>query len=309
MAHKPEEMKAWGKAHRAWMQSIWMEQPAQRVVLQEDLAKLDHQNERVARLDAAMHAQVETLPEAIKQVVGALQCLYGVAELSAVTVVAETGDLGRFHKAPQLFSYAGMVPSEHSSGGPGKERRGGITKAGNAHLRKIVVESAWHDRRPPKVSSELRRRRAGQDAVVIELANKAHRRLHDTYRGLVARGKPTPRAAVAVGRELLGFMWAIAQRTQAQAHASSQASRTQAARKHIRHRNRNEEEGGGRTRARLGNGTTDHAREFYAVGTPRTADSRLKYRRQSAKPRPGASATNTRDRRLKGKTQINLAEP
>lgn len=217
----PEGVRAWGTAHRAWMESIWMEQPAQRVVLQEDLAELDHQNERVARLDAALHTQSETLPEEMRQVLGALQCMYGVAELSALTVVAETGDLGRFRKAPQLFSYAGLVPSEHSSGGPGNQRRAGITKAGNAHLRKIVVEAAWHYRHPPKVSSVLRKRRAGQDAVVIELANKAHRRLHDTYRRLVARGKPTPRANVAVGRELLGFLWAIAQRVQTQRQASS----------------------------------------------------------------------------------------
>ena len=220
--HAPDGVKAWGAAHRKWLQSIWREQPAQRVVLQENLAELDHQNERIARLDAALHAQIETLPEEMKQRIGALQCMYGVAELSALTVVAEAGDLSRFRKAPQLFSYAGMVPSEHSSSGPGNERRGAITKAGNGHLRRIVTESAWHYRRPPNVSAELRRRRAGQDAVVIELANKAHRRLHDTYRRLVARGKPTPRAAVAVGRELLGFMWAIAQRVQTQMQAPAQ---------------------------------------------------------------------------------------
>ena len=86
--------------------------------------------------------------------IGALQSLYGVAELSALTVVAETGDLSRFRKAPQLFSYAGMVPSEHSSAGPGNERRGAITKAGNAHRRWIVTEAAWHYLRPPKVSAE-----------------------------------------------------------------------------------------------------------------------------------------------------------
>lgn len=82
--HAPEGIKVWGAPHRAWLASIWMEQPAQRVVLAEDLAELDHQNERVARLDEAVHAQIETLPEAMKQLVGALQCLFGVAELSAV---------------------------------------------------------------------------------------------------------------------------------------------------------------------------------------------------------------------------------
>jgi len=223
--HAPEGVKAWGAAHRAWMDSLWMEEPAQRLVLQESLAELRHQDERLIRLDAAVLSQAEALPESMKQGVGALMCLHGVAELTAVTVVAETGDLGRFDKPPQLFSYAGMVPSEHSSGGPDKTRRGGITKTGNSHLRRVVVESAWHYRRPPKISAVLRKRRAGKDAGVIQIADKAHRRLHDVYRRLVAAGKPSPRAVVAVGRELLGFIWALARRAQSQLEASPQRPR------------------------------------------------------------------------------------
>jgi transposase len=216
----PEGMKAWSRGHREWMQTLWMEEAAQRQVLRDGLAELAHQDERVARLDAAVLEQARTMPPAMRSVVEALVCLYGVQELTAVTVVAETGDLGRFAKAPQLFSYAGVVPSEHSSGGPDKTRRGGITKTGNRHLRRVLVESAWHYRRPPRVSAALSKRRAGKDPVVIEQANQAHRRLHQTYRRLIGAGKPAPRAVVAVGRELLGFMWAIARQVQGQAAAA-----------------------------------------------------------------------------------------
>ena len=210
--HPPAGTKAWSRAHREWLDTIWMEEPAQRLVLRESIAEVEHQAERMARLDTAVAEQAGTLPETMRNVIAALVCLFGVQELTALTVVAETGELGRFHKAPQLFSYAGLVPSEHSSGGPDKTRRGGITKTGNAHLRKVLVEAAWHYRHPPRSSAALRKRRAGKDPVLVELAKQAHRRLHDTYHRLIAAGKPRPKAAVAVGRELLGFMWAIAQK-------------------------------------------------------------------------------------------------
>jgi transposase len=206
-----------------------MEQPAQRLVLRDSIAEVDHQNERLARLDAAVSEQAAELPESMQRVIAALVCLHGVAELTAVTVVAETGDLGRFAKAPQLFSYAGVVPREHSSGGPDKSRRGGITKTGNAHLRRVLVEAAWHYRHAPKVTARLQKRRAGQDPVVVERAKKAHQRLHDTYRRLVAVGKPAPRAAVAVSRELLGFMWAISRQVQGQGGAATKKAAKQAA--------------------------------------------------------------------------------
>lgn len=227
--HRPEGVKAWSVAHQKWLQTLWMEQPAQQLVLRESLAEVAHQDQRVARMDAAVTEQAAILPEPIKQVIAALVCLYGVQELTAVTGVAETGDLGRFDKAPQLFSDAGMVPREHSSWGPEHRRQGSITKTGNAHLRRAVIESAWHYRRPPRVSAALRKRRAGKDPVVIELCNKAHQRLHQTYRRLIAAGKPAPRAVVAVGRELLGFMWAIAPKTQAQGAAARSRAKGQAA--------------------------------------------------------------------------------
>lgn len=101
-------------------------------------------------------------------------------------------------------------------------QRGGITKTGNAHLRRVLVESAWHSRHPSKVSAQLRKRRAGKDPVVVVIASKAHRRLHQTYRLLTEAGKPVPRAVVAVGRELLGFMWAIERQAQGPGAAATE---------------------------------------------------------------------------------------
>jgi transposase len=223
--YPPPKMKAWGKPHRQWLDTIYLEQPAGQTVLREHLAELDHQTERVERLEAALLAQLGQLPAPMQKSIAVLKCLHGVAELTAATVVVETGELGRFKKAPQLFSYAGLVPSEHSSGGKKGERRGGITKTGNAHLRRVLIEAAWHYRHPPRlgVSKKLRARRQGQDPVAVQIAKAAHKRLYQKYWRLVQAGKPTPRAAVAVARELLGFMWAMQKTVQGAATADPRA--------------------------------------------------------------------------------------
>jgi transposase len=220
----PPKCKAWTKPHREWLDTIYLEQPAQHLVLREHIVEVDHHCERVKRLEAALSAQIPKLPLPMQKAVLVLQCLHGVAELTAMTVVVETGELGRFKKAPQLFSYAGLVPREHSSGGPKGERRGGITKTGNTHLRRVLVEAAWHYRHPPRcaVSGPLKKRRAGQDPVAVQIAQAAHKRLHKRYWQLVQAGKPAPRAAVAVARELLGFMWAM-HKTVAAAKATTAA--------------------------------------------------------------------------------------
>jgi transposase len=210
----PTQIKTWGPAHRQWLDTIYREHPAQQCVLREHIAEVDHQTARVKRLEQALTAQLPKLPEPMQQVLGALVCLHGVAELTAVTVVVETGDLSRFQKAPQLFSYAGLVPSEHSSGGERGRRQGRITKTGNAHLRRVLGEAAWQYRHPPRRSAVLRKRRAGKDPVAVQIAEAAHKRLHHKYWQLVQAKKPPPQAAIAVGRELLGFMWALAKTVQ-----------------------------------------------------------------------------------------------
>jgi transposase len=143
-----------------------------------------------------------------------LASLRGVGVVTAVTLVAELGDPGRFDSPRQLMAFAGLVPSEHSSGG--REHRGRITKTGNAHVRWVAVEAAWHCRRPPHLSRELARRQRGQSAAVTAIAWTAQARLHQRYVRLVTKGKPKPTAAVAVARELLGFVWAIARQVAAE---------------------------------------------------------------------------------------------
>jgi transposase len=133
--------------------------------------------------------------------------LRGIARVSAVTIVAEVGDLSRFQRAPQLMGYSGMGARENSSGV--RTRRGGITKTGNAHVRRIAIEAAWAYRHRPAVGDALRKRQATVSEAVKAIAWKAQLRLHARYRKLLGRGKCQQQVVTAVGRELLGFIWAI----------------------------------------------------------------------------------------------------
>jgi transposase len=143
----------------------------------------------------------------MRQVIAALQALRGIALVSAATIVSEVGELSRFAKPRQLMGYSGTVASEDSSGG--RIRRGGITKTGNAHLRRIVIEAAWAYRHRPAVGAALRKRQVPASAEVKAIAWKAQHRLHARYRLLTARGKCKQHVVTAIGRELLGFIWAI----------------------------------------------------------------------------------------------------
>ena len=135
--------------------------------------------------------------------------LRGVSLLTATTVVAEIGDLRRFASAPQLMAYLGVVPSEHSSGG--NKSRGGITKTGNGHVRRVLVEAAWTYRHPARKTTVLQRRAKRAPEVVQEIAWKAQKRMCGRYRLLEARGKLKVQVTTAIARELTGFIWAIGQ--------------------------------------------------------------------------------------------------
>jgi transposase len=133
--------------------------------------------------------------------------LRGIAHISAVTIAAELGQVSRFAGARELMGYCGAVPSENSSGK--RTRRGSITKMGNAHLRRIVVEAAWSYHRPPAIWAGLRKRQQNVSEEAKEIAWKAQHRLHKRYARLAATGKDKRKIVTAVGRELLGFIWAI----------------------------------------------------------------------------------------------------
>jgi transposase len=203
----PEGTRAWSGAYLRWIKQQRFEHAAQQMTLLDYLHEVEHGAERIVRLERSIEVAVQSMSAAQQAVIAGLQCLRGVAKLSAVTLVSELGQLSRFAAARQLMGYAGMVSREHSSGA--SVRRGSISKAGNAHLRRIVTEAAWTYRHQPAVGSALKARQAGASETVKEIAWRAQHRLHQRYRTLMGRGKTKQKVITAVGRELLGFIWAI----------------------------------------------------------------------------------------------------
>ena len=203
----PTGMRAWTQAHRTWVKTVHFEQAAQEATLLDYLHEVEHMADRIARLERAIDDAVKTAPERMRAVIEALQALRGIALVSAVTIVAEVGELSRFTTPRQLMGYSGAVASEDSTGT--RVRRGAITKTGNAHLRRVVIEAAWAYRYRPAVGATLRKRQAAASEEVKAIAWKAQHRLYARYRHLTARGKCKQETVTAIGRELLGFIWAI----------------------------------------------------------------------------------------------------
>ena len=204
----PTGMRSWTQRHLAWIKTaVHFEQPAQEATLLDYVHEVEHVAGRIERLERAIDEAVQTAPTRMRAVIDALQALRGIALVSAVTIVAEVGELSRFARAPQVMGYSGLGAREDSSGG--RTRRGGITKTGNAHLRRIVIEAAWAYLHRPSVGGALRKRQAALSDDVKAIAWKAQHRLHGRYRKLLGRGKCQQQVVTAVGRELLGFIWAI----------------------------------------------------------------------------------------------------
>jgi len=199
--------KAWTGKYLEWLKAQRFEQVAQQVTLEDYRHEVEHAAARIARLERSIDAAIEALPVKMRAVVEALQSLRGVAQISAVSIMAELGTVSRFERARQLMGYSGAVPWEDSSGE--RVHRGSISKAGNAHLRRIVVEAAWSYRHRPAIGRSLALRQRHCSPSVRELAWKAQHRLHQRYARLTARGKSKQHAVTAVARELLGFIWAI----------------------------------------------------------------------------------------------------
>jgi transposase len=203
----PSGVKPWTNRYREWLHHVKIGMSAQDAVLEEYRLAISQAEDRIARLETGMRAAAAESPHA--SLIAALQAMRGIQAITAITVVAELGDLTRFRSARQLMSYAGLVPGEHSSGG--RQQRGAITKAGNAHLRRVGVESVWHYRHAPHVGKALKRRQQGLPETIIQIAYRAQVRLHRRYGRLLKAGKPIQKVAVALAREWLGFLWAIAQ--------------------------------------------------------------------------------------------------
>jgi transposase len=200
-------MTAWTQRHLTWIRQVQFEQPAQEATRLDYLQEVEHAVGRIERLERAIDEAVKQAPVGMRAVIEGLQALRGIARVAAVTIVAELGELSRFTRARQLMGYSGMGASEDSSGL--RIRRGGMTKTGNAHLRRIVIEAAWAYRHRPAVGGTLRKRQATLSEEVKAIGWKAQLRLHARYRTLLGRGKCPQQVVAAVGRELLGFIWAI----------------------------------------------------------------------------------------------------
>src|SRR5665213_3113594 len=215
-------MHAWTQTHLTWVKTVHFAHAAQEATLLDYLHEVEHAADRIERLERAIDDAVQTAPERMRAVIEALQALRGIAQVSAVTIAAEVGELSRFTTPRQLMGYSGAVASEDSSGE--RIRRGGITKTGNAHLRRVVLEAAWAYRYRPAIGPALRRRQASVSPEVNAIAWKAQHRLHARYRHLTARGKCKQETVTAVGRELLGFIWAIGVTVEARGRGEQSAA-------------------------------------------------------------------------------------
>jgi transposase len=199
----------WTRAHRQWVDGLAWTHAAERAVVDDYLLAIDHTEARLLELDARLAETAEREP--YREPVGWLRCFRGIDTLTAMLILAELHDFRRFTSAPALMAYLGLVPGEDSSGE--KHRRGRITRTGNALVLRVLVETAWHYQHRPSVGVALARRRKGQPGRVIAIADKAQQRLCRRFRKLAAEHKPAPKIAVAIARELAGFLWAALQPT------------------------------------------------------------------------------------------------
>lgn len=196
--------KNWSLGHWAWIRQQRFALPALARTFETCLEMLEHHQAQLAQLAREIEALAETPP--YREPVGWLRCFRGIDTLSAMILLAEIVDFQRFHRPRELMAYLGLVPSEYSSGD--RQRRGGLTKAGNTHARRALVEAAWHSRHRPSLGRALAQRSQGQPREIVRQAWRAQQRLHRRYRHLIGHGKRAPVAVAAVARELVGFLWA-----------------------------------------------------------------------------------------------------
>jgi transposase len=197
----------WTRGHRQWLDRVTWTHAAEQAVVDDYLLAIDHTAARLLELDARLAEIAQTEP--YREKVAWLRCFRGIDTLTAILLLAELHDFQRFRTPGPLMAYVGLVPGENSTGE--KQRRGRITRTGNALVRRLLVEAAWHYQHRPGVGVALTRRRKGQPSRVIAIADKAQHRLCRRFRRLAEHHKPAPKIAVAIARELVGFLWAALQ--------------------------------------------------------------------------------------------------
>jgi len=198
-----KEKSPWTIAHRKWMKEIKFSHDLQKEVFEQYYSQLQEQENRLERIETKLITVAETEP--YREGVARLRCFKGIDYVTALAFVCEIGDYRRFRSAAAFMSYLGLVPSEFSSGT--KRKQGGITKTGNTHLRKLLIESSWHYRYRGAASARLNARREGMDETIIVYADKALHRLQSKFSRLVFKGKSSKTAVAATAREFAGFIW------------------------------------------------------------------------------------------------------
>jgi transposase len=216
--HYSAGKKAWTQLYHKWLKTLRFEHSVDQVVFDQYLLAIEQLVERIEHIDRELKVVSESEP--YREAVGWLRCFRGIDTVAAMTLLSEIHDFRRFESPLHLMSYLGLTPSEHSSGQ--SKRQGAITKTGNTYARRLLVEISWHYRHRAGVGKALAERRAGQPPWAIVTADKAQLRLCRRYQRLVARGKPPQKAAIAVARELVGFIWAV-MREGAQRHQPTRA--------------------------------------------------------------------------------------
>lgn len=201
----PAGVRKWTHKYRAWLDTLKFERSTSIIVFQEYYHQLKEIEQRIKRLEEEINNQASQGHHA--PMIQALQTLRGVAVITATSLAAEIGSFERFSTPKQFMSYVGLIPSEYSSGE--SRRQGRITKTGNKHVRRLLIEAAWSYRYQPAVKGELKRRQEGQSAAVQAISWKAQNRLHKKYFRLLSRGKESGKVITAVARELAGFIWAV----------------------------------------------------------------------------------------------------
>jgi len=201
--HRYETNRYWTGRHRQWMKGINFSQPMHKETFETYNARILELEERLVLMDARIVEIAQS--ERYQKTVNILRCFKGIDYLIALSFVCEVGDFRRFRNAGAFMAYLGLIPREHSSGE--KRRQGGITKSGNGHLRRLLVEAAWHYRYQSTPGRSLTIRRIGQKTEVIAYADKALRRLQKKFAKMLFKGKSKNNAVIAVSRELAGFIW------------------------------------------------------------------------------------------------------
>jgi transposase len=205
------EGENWTQRHLRWLRSLEFEEPLLREVFDSYFTQMQHCMQRLDSLDKKVEQLAGSEP--YKELVGLLKCFHGIDTLTAISVITEVFDFGRFSSTRDLMSYIGLTPSESSSGE--KQTKGSITKSGNKRVRRLLVEVSWHYRHPYHISKALKRRRKNQPQWVIDIADRAGHRLRKRYWYLVNHGKMPCKATTALARELAGFIWSVFRERQA----------------------------------------------------------------------------------------------